>query len=199
MKANHPLLKIAQSQSGLFTGRQAVSAGIDSRNHSYHLKAGNWSRVGRGIYRLNVVQETDRKKFFFFQLWSRSHTSKQVGVFSYETALYLMGLEEVDFPVKFHITVPSGFRRSASVPEKLILHYEDLKDSERTIKDYLHITDIRRTFQDIISSGSYSPEWIKIQLRNAIDKKLISFEEIEKIPVQEEIKRIFSAILFELS
>ena len=198
MKANHPLLEIAKSQSGLFTSQQAIGSGIDSRNHSYHLKAGNWSRIKRGIYHLNLIPETAKKDFFCFQLWSKARTHKQVGVFSYETALYLLGLE-VATPVKYHFTVPVGFRRNTPVPDKLILHYEDLKAREKTVKDNLCITNIGKTFQDLISSGSHSPEWIKQILKQALEKKIISLEEIKNIPVQNEIKKTFSAIVFELS
>ena len=100
MKADHPLFKIAQSQSGLFTSHQAISAGIDSRNHSYHLKAGNWLRVKKGIYQLQFIQSNLKREFFLFQLWARNREGKSVGVFSYETALYLMGLK-IDYPKKF--------------------------------------------------------------------------------------------------
>ena len=197
MKANHPLLKLAQGQAGLFTSQQAVESGIDSRNHSYHLKGGNWSRLGRGIYRLNFVSENSKQDFFFFQLWSKNHTGQQAGVFSYETALFLMGLD-IAKPLNFHITVPLNFYKKAYPQKKLILHYEDLKNVETIKQNNLYITNVSKTFQDLISSGSYSSEWIKKHLKAAMDKKLISLEDIKKISVQEKMKRTFSAILFEL-
>ncbi len=198
MRAYHPLLKTAKSQAGLFTARQAIESGIDSRNHSYHLKTGNWSRMKRGIYRLNVIQETAKTDFFLFQLWSTTRKGKPAGVFSHKTALYLLGLE-LALPVKFHLTVPVGFRRNTPVSDKLILHYEDLNMQNKIIKNNILITGIEKTFQDLISSGLYSPEWIKQKFKTAIAKKVISLEEIKKIPIQKEIKRTFSAIVFELS
>ena len=196
MKANHPLLKIAQNQSGLFTSHQAIKAGIDARNHSYHLKAGNWSRIGKGVYRLNFIQPNSNREFFFFQLWARNHQGEQVGVFSYETALYLMNLK-IEYPKKFHITVPNHFRRSVQ-SNQLILHYEDLNVSEKIIINNLYITDAKKTFQDLISNGTYHPEWIKQKLKTAIEKKIISLEEVKKISVNDKVKQIFNAILFEL-
>ncbi len=197
MKANHPLLKIAQNQSGLFTSRQAIKAGIDSRNHSYHLKAGNWSRVEKGIYHLNFIRPNLRRDFFFLQLWARNRKGEQAGVFSYETALYLMDLQK-DYPKKFHITVPNHFRRSVQ-NDQLILHYEDLSSSEKTSAHGLHITEAGKTFQDLILNGSYPPEWIKQKLKAAIEKQIISLERVKRISVHNEAKRIFNAILFELS
>ena len=119
MKPNHPLLKKAQSQSGLFTSHQAIVAGIDSRNHSYHLKVGNWSRIEKGIYQLNVLQPNSKRDFFLFQLLTRNRKGESVGVFSYETALYLMGLDN-SYPKKFHITVPKNF---SSLPSKGETHF----------------------------------------------------------------------------
>ena len=197
MKVNHPLLKIAQNQSGLFTSRQAIEAGVDSRNHSYHLKVGNWSRIEKGIYHLNFIRPNSKKDFFLFQLLARNRKGEQIGVFSYETALYLMGLN-IDYPEKFHITVPNHFRRFVQ-NDKLILHYEDLNISEKATISNLYVTDARKTFQDLILSGAYRPEWIKQKLKTAIERKIISLGEVRKISVHNETKQIFDAILFELS
>lgn len=197
MKATHPLLKTAQNQSGLFTSHQAIVAGIDSRNHSYHLKAGNWSRIEKGIYHLNLVKPDSKTDFFLFQLWARNRKGEQVGVFSYETALHLMDLK-INYPNKFHITVPSHFRRSIQ-NDKLLLHYEDINASEKTSVNNLYVTDAKKTFQDLISSGSYRSEWIKQNLKMAIEKNIISLEEIKTISIPNEAKQTLNAILFELS
>ena len=37
------LQQVAGEQRGFFTARQAVQAGFDARNHTYHVKAGNWT------------------------------------------------------------------------------------------------------------------------------------------------------------
>lgn len=197
MKFTHPLFKTAQRQAGLFTCQQAVKSGIDFRNHSYHLRAGNWSRLSRGLYRLNFVSKNAREKFFFFQLWARSKRGDLVGAFSHQTALYLMGL--VSPPLSYHITVPSDFRRTSPLPDEVTLHYEDLHFSDKTKSDDgLIRTSIKKTFQDVMACGMQSPEWIKQKIKKAILQKQVSLEEIKKIPVQEEKKQIFKAILFEL-
>ena len=46
------LHEIAQSQQGFFTTKQAIRSGFAGKTHSYHVKAGNWIREHRGIYRL---------------------------------------------------------------------------------------------------------------------------------------------------
>ena len=204
MKENHPLWQIALNQGGLFTSQQAVSAGIDSRNHAYHIKAKNWLKVEKGIYKLKNIEESQKTKFFLYQLWARNKTGKTAGAFSYETALYLMGLRtkypQATQAVRFHITVSNRFRKTPSKKfHSLVLHYEDLDDNEKTIKDYLHITSIKKTFQDLINAGSYHPEWLKQQFKQALEKQMISYKEIKNLSVPEKFKRTFTAILFELS
>ena len=105
---------------------------------------------------------------------------------------------QTDYPEKFHITVPNNFRRSVQ-SDKLILHYEDLNGSKKTRINNLYVTDARKTFQDLISSGAHHPEWIKQKLKTAIERKIISLGEVNKISVHNEVKQIFNAILFELS
>lgn len=201
MKANHPLLKIAQNQSGLFTSQQAVSAGIDSRNHSYHLKAGNWSKEGKGIYKLNLIQEDSRKKFFFFQLLMRSKRGELVGTFSYETALYLMGFK-INTPDPPQITIPIHFRRNVS-EHKIVIHYENLNPADRIKKNNLYITSVEKTFQDLLLNNTvYHPEWIKQQFKQAIEQNVISSEELKNAypskKMNDKEQKVFSAVLFEL-
>ena len=197
MKSEHPLLKIAQNQAGLFTSHQAIKAGIDSRNHAYHLKSGNWSRVEKGLYQLNQIPVPYPKRdFFLFQLLTRNRKGEPVGAFSYETALYLMGLQ-TSYPKRFHITVPHSFRRSLS-KDQLVLHYEELSNTNKIQLDNLNLTSAKKTFQNLFLSGTYHPEWIKQNLKTAMRKKLLSLEEIKTISVPQETKTLFNAILFEL-
>ena len=197
MKSEHPLLKIAQNQAGLFTSHQAIKAGIDSRNHAYHLKAGNWSRIEKGLYQLNQIPVPYPKRdFFLFQLLSRNRKGEPVGAFSYETALYLMGLQN-NYPKTIHITVPPNFRRVV-LKDQLVLHYEKLNITDKTKHNNLNITSAKKTFQDLFLSGTYHPEWIKQNLKTAIEKNILSLKEIKTISVPEKTQTLFNAILFEL-
>ena len=78
------------------------------------------------------------------------------------------------------------------------LHYENLRPLEKTMKDGLYMTTEQKTFEDLILAGAFHPEWIKQQLKEALEKKLISPEEVKKISVPDRKERIFKAILFEL-
>ena len=202
MKAHHPLLKLAQDQSGLFTSQQAINSGVDSRNHSYYLKVGHWLRVARGVYKLNLAKENSRKNFFFYQLLMSSKKGEIVGAFSHETALYLMGFK-LNTPDRLHITVPVQFRKNLKNFKDLIVHYEDLQPSEKIQKYNLYMTSVKKTFQDLLLKNAvYHPEWIKQQFKKAIEQNLISSEELrDAFPskkMNDKEKSIFKAVLFEI-
>ena len=60
-KKNDPftaLMTIAQDQQGYFTTKQAIEAGYADNTHPYHVRAGNWERVWRGIYRMATTHQT---------------------------------------------------------------------------------------------------------------------------------------------
>ena len=48
-QAARRLYETAQSQQGFFTTKQAIRRGLAEKTHAYHVKAGNWIRVHRGI------------------------------------------------------------------------------------------------------------------------------------------------------
>jgi len=54
------LYQLAESQSGYFTTKQASALGYASNKRIYHVRAGNWIREHRGIYRLARFPEPDR-------------------------------------------------------------------------------------------------------------------------------------------
>src|SRR6516164_1549508 len=58
-KAFRRLYEVAEAQQGFFTAKQAKSAGFAENTHPYHVRAGNWIREHRGIYRLRLFPPTE--------------------------------------------------------------------------------------------------------------------------------------------
>ena len=54
-QARRALHAVATTQGGYFTAKQASEAGYGNRHLDYHAKAGNFERVGRGLYRLPLI------------------------------------------------------------------------------------------------------------------------------------------------
>jgi predicted transcriptional regulator of viral defense system len=84
---NH-LFAIASLQAGHFTARQAHLAGYTKNNIAYHVKAGHFERIKRGLYRLRVFPASPHEDVIAAWLSAGSHKA----VVSHETAL---GLHEL--------------------------------------------------------------------------------------------------------
>jgi len=123
------LYEIAERQQGLFTAQQATQCGYALGSHAHHVKAGNWLRLHRGIYRLARFPQSEDTQLVLWFLWSRNREGKPQGVYSHQTALSLHELSDV-MPAKLHMTVAASFRRSSGIPAVLVLHWADLDNTD---------------------------------------------------------------------
>jgi predicted transcriptional regulator of viral defense system len=171
------LFAIAQGQSGFFTAKQAEAAGFQRRNHSYHVRAGNWAREGRGIFRLQQFPVSDEADLVLWSLWSRDRSDQPAGVYSHETALRIYDLSDL-MPAKLHMTVPKTFRRSAPVPGVLVLHRGNLDTSELEEREGHKVTRPIKTIIDLINAGTLAEETVRSAFAEAVQKGLITQREI---------------------
>src|SRR5690348_12428392 len=114
-ESSRNLYQIAEPQFGFFTAKQAKEAGYDESKHAYHVRAGNWIREHRGIYRLRSFPVPERPDLMLWSLWSRNREGVPQGVYSHDTALALHDLSDIN-PSKLHMTVPKAFRRTSAIP-----------------------------------------------------------------------------------
>jgi predicted transcriptional regulator of viral defense system len=147
------LYRIAETQGGYFTTKQAASLGYASNKRVYHVKAGNWLREHRGIYRLALFPEPDRPDLIQWWLWSRDRSDRPAGVYSHQTALSLHELTDVN-PSRLDMTVPPSFRRGVPVPKILRLHYGHVSEAEQEILFRVPVTNALRTILDVWEEGS---------------------------------------------
>lgn len=167
------LFEIAESQQGYFTFHQAIAAGFSDKNHAYHTKSGDWIKVFRGIYRLAKYPIGEREELVLWCLWSRNRSNVPQGVYSHYTALDLYELSD-NMPSKLHMTVPSGFRRMAKIPEILVLHREKLQADEIVMKQGYIVTTPLRTLIDVIKDGVLSEDLLVQAVQDARKKGLIT-------------------------
>ena len=147
-EAARRLYAVAESQAGLFTAKQAQTAGFGPSSHTYHVREGNWAREFRGIYRLTAFPAALRPELSRWHLWSMDRAGRAQGVYSHSTALGLYSFPELKPPV-LHMTVPASFRRSSATPEGLALHYADLPESDISAGDGYRLTTPLRTILDL--------------------------------------------------
>lgn len=175
------LSEVAGQQQGLFTSKQAEEAGYVSSHHSYHVKAGNWIREMRGIYRLpHFPQNEEDAQLVLWYLWSRNRNEEPQGVYSHDTALKIYELSDL-MPSKLHMTVPKSFRRYNEPPKILELHKENLQKSViRFIRGFA-VTTPTRTLLDLIHAGYLDGDILAQATKEAFQRGLVNPKDERKI------------------
>jgi predicted transcriptional regulator of viral defense system len=186
-ESSRNLYEIVEPQHGFFTTKQAREAGYDESKHAYHVRAGNWIREYRGIYRLRSYPSPERPDLMLWFLWSRDRDDIPQGVYSHDTALALYDLSDVN-PSKLHMTVPKAFRRSAAIPKALVLHKVDLAPT-----DSQHIFGVRattplRTIADLISAGKTDESILKQAIAEGLTRGLVTRRQIERANLPPDVR-----------
>ncbi|MBZ5521194.1 MAG: type IV toxin-antitoxin system AbiEi family antitoxin domain-containing protein [Acidobacteriia bacterium] len=193
-EASRRLFEFAQQQQGFFTTKQAKAAGFAENTHPYHVHAGNWIREHRGIYRLALFPATDRPDLVLWALWSRNRKEEVEGVYSHQTALSLYDLSDLN-PAKLHMTVPMHFRRNCDIPGILVLHHADLAKSDVQTAQGFKFTRPLRTILDLIEADTVERNFIRQALRQAIDRGLITRQQIRSTQLSGPARKIIEQVL----
>jgi hypothetical protein len=171
------LFEIAESQQGYFSTPQALAAGYARSTHSYHVKAANWAREHRGIYRLRRYPLSEEGQLVLWSLWSRNREGKPQGVYSHLTALSIEELSDAN-PTKLEMTVPPDFRRSGEEPPVLRLHKALLAPGEIITKHGYAVTTPMRAILDLAVSGEAAHDLIAQAFREGRNRGLITRKQI---------------------
>jgi predicted transcriptional regulator of viral defense system len=136
-------------QGGYFTAKQAIKAGYDYPHLDYHVSAGNFERVGHGLYRLASLPPGEHDDLVRLTLWSRNRQDELQAVVSHESALVLHDLSEL-LPAEIHLTVPPKFRKDP--PAGCILHKARLGPKDIEERAGFRVTVPLRTLLDVAAS-----------------------------------------------
>lgn len=185
------LFAIAESQKGYFTTAQAVDCGYPTSNQVYHLKAGSWRRVHRGIYRLTRFPMTDDEQYVLWSLWSRNRAGISQGVYSHQTALSLFELSDI-MPKRLHMTVPPTFRRNSPIPNAVVLHKGILKRGDVEDRQGYRVTRPLKTLSDLLKEAVSSEDHLRQALNEAVSRGLITRAQIEKHPQRTSLQRLLN-------
>lgn len=164
------LYQTANGQGGYFTAKQAASAGYGKRHVDYHLKAGNFERVGHGLYRLPTIPVSEHDEFIRLSLWSRGRDDVPQAVVSHESALSLHELSDL-LPGKVHLTVPKGFRKRP--PRACVLHIGAVAKGDTAEWSGFRITTPLRTLADAADSQSIPAEQLRQAVSDALERGLV--------------------------
>jgi predicted transcriptional regulator of viral defense system len=168
-KALRSLYSLASGQGGYFTAKQAAKVGYGKQHVDYHVKAANFERVERGLYRLPTVPASEHDDLIRWSFWSRGRDDEPQAVVSHETALGLYDLGEL-LPSKLHFTVPPSFRKRA--PKGCALHKGRLAPHEVEDRGGFRVTTPLRTLLD--AAETVNSEQLGKAVREALDRGLVS-------------------------
>lgn len=163
------LFDLAEQQAGFFTAGQARDLGYSDRLIHHHKSMGNWEEHGWGLYRLKHFPHSQEEDFVRLSLWSRNKTGEPQAVVSHESALRLFELSDV-LPSKYHLTVPTSFRKHA--PSDVILHTNRLKPFDIQQREGFAITTPLRTLLDV-AKASFAIEQFELSLSQGLERGLI--------------------------
>lgn len=186
--------RIAQDQQGYFTTKQAIEAGYADNTHPYHVKAGNWERVRRGIYRVAHFPTPEDGEMMAWLLWSRGRDEHPVGALSHETALSLFELGDFN-PARIHLTVPPNFRRNSPTPKGVVLHRAALAPAELTGVRGLTVCRPLRALCDLAATNSNIIHDLRPVAREARRRGLITKRELATVRLRNDGKKLVAVLL----
>jgi predicted transcriptional regulator of viral defense system len=172
------LYEIASTQGGFFTAKQARGLGYTNSKQHYHVRAGNWIRESRGIYRLALYPEPERPDLILWWLWSRDTSDTPQGIYGHQTALSLFDLTDLN-PSKLDMIVPRGFRRGIPLPPVLRLHYEAISEGDVTTVHDVPVTRPLRSLLDVARTGEAPLPILQRGYREAMRRGMVTPSELD--------------------
>ncbi|MDR0626375.1 MAG: hypothetical protein LBG11_03805 [Bifidobacteriaceae bacterium] len=159
---------LAYSQAGYFSAAQALDFGYSYPVQRYHVGAGNWVRVDRGLFRLAGWPTEQDDEYVLWSVWSRN-----LGVVSHDSALYVHQLSDL-VPTKTHLTVPPPFRKE----DKLVqVHLGTLDENEVEQRRGWRVTTPLRTLVDA-AGWPISQEHVDQAVVDALERGAVTRREI---------------------
>lgn len=168
--AHRELTALAHSQAGYFTAKQAAELGYRYPHLDYHVGAGNFERVGHGVYRLPEIPSGAHDDLVRLALWSRDRSDRPQAVASHQTALAVHELSDL-LPSKIHLTVPRTFRKAAE--KGVVLHRASLDSADIEEREGFAVTNPLRTLLDVAADPAVAAEHVKRAVREALDRGLV--------------------------
>ena len=189
------LLSLAQGQGGYFTAKQAAEIGYLSPHLDYHVGAGNFLRVGHGVYRLPEVPIGEHDDLVRLAFWSRGRDDQPQAIASHSTALGIHGLSDL-LPSKIHLTVPMTFRKEP--PKGIVLHRNKLAASDIEDREGFQVTAPLRTILDIAADERNSEEHLGKAIAEALARGLVRKSALaglaKKLPPANRLSRSLAAV-----
>jgi len=160
------LYRLAESQAGYFTARQAVDSSMGRSTLRHHARpGGRYERIRRGLFRLRHFPSSPHEHVMAAWLPLRDAGA----VVSHESALELLELSDV-IPDAVHLTLPRS-ERGQRRRDGIQLHFPSNDPAKEEIRQVqgLPVTNPERTIVDAIKDGT-QPEQVEMAIRQALER-----------------------------
>jgi predicted transcriptional regulator of viral defense system len=166
MSVQDCLYALAEGQSGFFTARQAIDAGVARSTLTYHARVGGMlRRPERGVYRLRRFPSSPHEHVICAWLG----LSRAGAVVSHRSALELMELTDL-IADEVHVTVPRS-KRGAVVPAGVRVHFtaRPIEGHHRHTVSGIPVTGVERTIADVVRADGWS-EQVDLAVRQSLSR-----------------------------
>ncbi len=181
--------RIAESQGGYVTTKQAQSAGLHRNTLLWQAReGGRLERVSPGLFRLRFFPPSAFEHIV--RLWAQ--VGMQIAVVSHESALEVYRLSDVA-PSKVHFILPRKYRyRRAPLGAQLHFPETSLNVAEIRNVQGLKVTSPERSIVDALEAGSQH-EQIQLAVGQSLDRMLITKQKLVDV-AQKRSKRTLNTI-----
>jgi len=163
------LFRIAASQMGHVTTRQANDCGVASNLIAYHVMTGRLIRTHRGIYRIRDYPSSPHEEVMAAWLAAGAHRA----VVSHQSASEIYGLGDL-IPDCIHLTVPRSVRNLPRI-DGVCFHTSSvaLRPQDILTRNGMRLTSPARTILDLTQAG-VAPDHIASIVREGMAKGILS-------------------------
>jgi predicted transcriptional regulator of viral defense system len=144
------LLALAGENDGLLTAKQARALGIVDSVLARLTQRGKLERAARGVYRVPYYPVDRFSQYREAVLWVRGSNGPENIALSYDTALAVYGISDVN-PSRVHVTVPKDARFRRHQPTWILIHYGELTPANVTVHEGLPVTSMEKSILDVLN------------------------------------------------
>lgn len=169
------LNRIAYSQDGYFTSRQARESGFSAQLLAHHVRSGRYQRARRGLFRLSGYPGSSREEVRV--AWLSVGVDR--AVVSHESALELHELSDV-IPNAVHLLIGRK-DRGIKPPQGVSIHTTEypLPHEDIIVREGIRVTTPARSIIDAAKSGT-QPDQIEMAVSQAISQGLTTPRELRR-------------------
>jgi predicted transcriptional regulator of viral defense system len=172
------LRELASEHEGIFTVGEAEEAGVPRALVVQLAHRGRLDRLDQGLYRFPAWPRTTLQQYHEAVLWPRAHRELKYALVSYDSALELYNLTNLN-PGVIHVTLPPKTRISRRRPTWLRLHFADVPEADRAWEQGIPIVSLPRAIEEI--GPVRGADVVHRAVSEARERRLLREDELQRL------------------